>query len=307
MGARTRYDRGMKSVKAWTGAALWLMLALGTGSASRASEYAVGADLSFLPQAEATGTVFRDGGQAKSGWQIFRDHEYNWVRLRLFVAPTTLPNDLAYTIAAAKAAKAHGFKLLLDLHYSDSWADPGHQIMPAAWQGLNHKALVQTVFAYTRDTIRAFGAAGVMPDMVQVGNEITAGMLWPDGRLPGNWGNFADLLKAGVRGVDAGSQGGPRPRVMLHIDKGGNKVVTQWFFDKINSYKIKYDVIGQSYYPWWHGSLLDLKENLDFMARAYKKDIFVVEAGYYWEPGGIGREWGLLGKRRRVRQRFWRK
>ena len=177
-----------------------------------------------------------------------------------------------------------GFKFLLNYHYSDTWADPGKQFVPKAWQGKSHAELVQAVFDYTRDTITTFREAGVLPDMVQVGNEITPGMLWPDGRLPTNWSNFAKLVKAGIRGVDAGRGTNARPRIMIHIDKGGNWRATKSFFDKLNSYGVDYDVIGQSFYPWWHGSLLDLRENLDFMANAYQKDIILVEVAYNWRP-----------------------
>jgi arabinogalactan endo-1,4-beta-galactosidase len=144
----------------------------------------IGADVSFLRQMEQSGVVFKDGETPKPGLQILRDHGYNWVRLRLFCDPDTLPNNLAYTLATAKDAKARGFKLLLDLHYADDWADPAHQPTPKAWKNLTHAELQAAVFAYTRDTIHAFRAAGVMPEMVQVGNEITNGFLWPDGHLP---------------------------------------------------------------------------------------------------------------------------
>jgi arabinogalactan endo-1,4-beta-galactosidase len=148
----------------------------------------------------------------------------------------------------------------------------------------HHPRLSVIALDYTRDTIAAFRAAGVLPDMVQIGNEVTNGMLWPDGRLPGNWDNFAELLKAGIRGVEAGRGDGRPPRIMIHIDKGGDKNATQRFFDKLNSYGVQYDVIGQSYYPWWHGSLLDVRENLSFIANEYKKDIMLVEVAYCWRP-----------------------
>jgi len=249
---------------------------------TRAAEYAIGADLSFLKQAEGRGTVFKDGGTAKPALQIFKDHGYNWIRLRLFHTPPQLPNNLDYTIALARDAKKLGFKFLLDFHYSDTWADPAKQFLPKAWEGKSHAELVQAVFEYTRDTLLAFQKAEVMPDMVQVGNEISHGLLWPDGKLPQNWDNFAGLVQAGLKGIDAACPNGSRPRVMIHIDKGGDWKATKWFFDKLNSYGTTYDVIGQSYYPWWHGSLLDLRENLAFMAKEYKKDIIVVEVAYNW-------------------------
>jgi arabinogalactan endo-1,4-beta-galactosidase len=249
-----------------------------------AADYAVGADLSFLKQAEDRGTVFKDDGQAKPGLQIFKDHGYNWIRLRLFHTPTQLPNNLEYTIALAKEAKKLGYKILLDYHYSDTWADPGKQFTPKAWKDKSHAELVEAVEEYTKSTIAAFREADVMPDMVQVGNEVINGMLWPDGKLPDNWDNFADLVKAGIRGVDAGRGDANRPRIMIHIDQGGNKNRTKAFFDKLNSYGVAYDVIGQSYYPWWHGTLLNLRENMIFQANEYKKDIILVEVAYCWRP-----------------------
>jgi len=263
-----------------------LVLGLATWSAAgvHAGDYAIGADLSFLRQAEERGTVFKEDGQTKPSLQIFKNHGYNWVRFRLFHTPTRLPNNLEYTIALAQDAKKLGFKFLLNYHYSDTWADPGKQFIPKAWEGKSHEELVHAVFEYTRDTIAAFRDANAMPDMVQIGNEISNGMLWPDGKLPDNWDNLADLLHAGIEGVEEGRGEAPRPLIMIHIDKGGNLKATKWFFDKWHSYGINYDVIGQSYYPWWHGSLLDLRENLIFMANEYKKDIMLVEVAYNWRP-----------------------
>jgi arabinogalactan endo-1,4-beta-galactosidase len=247
--------------------------------------YAVGADVSFLASAEQAGIVFRDNGVPRPALQILKDHGYNWIRLRLFHSPTELPNNLQYTIKLAKEAKKLGFKFLLDYHYADSWADPGKQPIPKAWQGMSHQQLVDTVFVYTRDTIAAFRDAGVLPDMVQIGNEVTNGILWPDGHLPENWDNFAQLIYAGVNGVDAGRGNGVRPKIMIHIDRGGDWKGTKAFLDRLNSYEIPFDVIGQSYYPWWHGSLNDLRQNLELMAKEYHKPIVVVETAYNWKPG----------------------
>jgi arabinogalactan endo-1,4-beta-galactosidase len=251
---------------------------------SSAQEYAIGADLSFLKSAEDHGFAFKENNEAKPGLKIFSDHGYNWIRLRLFHTPTDLPNNLEYTIALAKSAKNIGFKFLLDYHYSDTWADPGKQFIPRAWNGMSHKQLVKAVFEYSRETIKAFREAGVMPDMVQIGNEVINGMLWPDGKIPDNWNNFAELVQAGINGVNAGCDTLNRPKIMIHIDQGGNKDRTKYFFDKFNSYGIDYDYIGQSYYPWWHGSLLDLRENMIFTAETYKKPIILVEVAYCSSP-----------------------
>lgn len=259
-------------------------LAIAAGS----SRYAIGADVSFLAAAEANGTVFKDGGEAKPGLQILKNHGYNWVRLRLFHTPANsrfpLPNDLPYTIALARQARELGLKFLLDFHYSDTWADPAKQFVPAAWKDLSQEQLVEAVYTYTRDTIAAFREAGVMPDMVQNGNEITNGMLWPTGKLPDNWDNFAALVRAGINGVDAGRGNLPRPKIMVQVESIGSVERTKAFFDALFARGVECDVLGQSYYPWWHGSLLDLRETLNFMARTYRKEVMVVEAAYCWRP-----------------------
>jgi len=250
----------------------------------QAQEYAIGADLSFLKSAEDKGFAFRENNSPVPGLQIFKDHGYNWIRLRLFHTPTQLPNSLEYTIALAQKAKAAGFKFLLDYHYSDTWADPGKQFLPKAWTDMTHKQLVKAVFDYTRETMIAFKKAGVSPEMVQIGNEVINGMMWPDGKLPENWNNFAELTRAGINGVYAACDTTERPDIMIHIDQGGNIARTKYFFDKLLSYGIKFDYIGQSYYPWWHGTLLNLRSNMIFMANEYKKPIILVEVAYCSAP-----------------------
>ncbi len=256
---------------------------------ARAQSYAVGADVSFLGKCEQDGMVFRENGQPIDVLALLREHHYNWIRLRLFVdpaaSPDKLPNDLPYTLALARRAKAQGFHLLLDLHYSDTWADPGKQFKPAAWSKLKHKQLTEQVFTYTRATIAAFRDAGVMPQMVQVGNEITNGMLWPDGKLPDNWDNFADLLKAGIRGVQAGRGPAPMPRIMIHIERSGDYDAAVWFFDNLIAHHVPFDVIGLSYYPRWHGGIAKLRGNLHDLALRYHLPIIVVETAYNWTPG----------------------
>jgi arabinogalactan endo-1,4-beta-galactosidase len=248
------------------------------------AQYIVGADTSYLKQAQDAGTVFKDNGVPTPALQILKDHGYNWVRLRIFVHPTTLASNQDYTIASAKMAKELGYKTLLDFHYSDTWADPGKQVIPTEWASLNHDQLVNKVFTYTRDTVAAFRDAGVLPDMVQIGNEITRGMLRPDGQLPDNWKNFTDILKAGINGVDAGHGNQPRPLIMIHIDRGGDWTRTKDFFDHLLANDVRFDIIGQSYHPWWQGSLDDLRNNLYWTAVTYHKPIVLAEVSYPWKP-----------------------
>ncbi len=266
-----------------------LSLAACASLAALAQSYAVGADVSFLGKAEQDGVVFKEAGQPRDALAILRGHHYNWVRLRIFHDPSSsadkLPNDLNYTLALARRAKKMGFHLLLDLHYSDSWADPGKQPIPASWASLDHARLVDQVFTYTRDVIAAFARQGVMPEMVQVGNEITYGMLWPDGKLPANWDNFADLVKAGVKGVEAGRGRRPRPRIMIHIERSGDYEAAVDFFDKLLARHVSFDVIGLSYYPFWHGDIATMRANLDKLAERYRRPIVVVETAFNWKPG----------------------
>ena len=255
--------------------------------------YAVGADLSFLKFAEEEqGIRFKDEGVERPGLEIFRDHGYDWIRLRLFHTPYELPNDLDYTIALAREAKALGYRFLLDYHYADHWADPQQQWAPAAWDTDDIDVLVDSVFHYTRGTIEAFREAGAMPDMVQIGNEVRNGMIWPLGRLPDHWDHFARLFKAGVDGVDAGRGQAPRPLVMLHYDNGADTEGTKAFYDRFHDYRIPYDVIGLSYYPWWHGTLIELRDNFLSVLENYPdKDVILVEVGYrpyeYREEGSL--------------------
>jgi arabinogalactan endo-1,4-beta-galactosidase len=252
-----------------------------------------GADVSALGRIEQAGGVFRDGGQAGDATAILRAKGVNLFRLRLFVSPNgqdVQVNDLDYTLALARRVRAAGGTLLLDFHYSDTWADPGHQSTPAAWAGLDSLALEQRVEDYSADVITRLKAEGALPAIVQVGNEIDAGMLWPTGQLdsdtPAKWNRFTRLLKAAIRGVRRPLAPGDSVRIMLHYSQGGSASGTQWFFDRIASYAVPYEVIGLSYYPWWQGSLAALGDNLRATASRYDRDIIIVETSYPWRAGG---------------------
>ena len=267
------------------GLVLAAILAAALGASLPAQQFAVGADVSFLASAEQQGIVFKEDGVPRPVLEILKDHGFNWIRLRIFVHPTDLPNDLDYTIALAKRAHQLGFRLLLDFHYSDTWADPGKQFIPVAWKSLQHKQLVDRVFTYTRDTTAAFRDAGVMPDMVQTGNEITNGMLWPDGRLPDNWDHFADLLRAAISGVDAGRGNLSRPVIMIHIERSEDSKEAIAFYDKLLTYDLPWNVIGLSYYPRWHGTIAELRQTLHDLSFRYGRPIIVVETACNWTPG----------------------
>ncbi|MFI5279948.1 MAG: arabinogalactan endo-beta-1,4-galactanase [Gemmatimonadales bacterium] len=256
----------------------------------------LGADVSALERIEQAGGVFRDNNQAGDAIAILRAHGADVFRLRLFVNPNDSEvqvNDLAYTLRMAGRVKAAGARLLLDLHYSDTWADPGHQNTPAAWAALGFDSLEARAFTYTEGVITSLKQAGALPDIVQVGNEIDGGMLWPLGQVsgtgndtPAQWDQFTRLLKAGISGVKSAIGPADTVRIMLHYSQGGSAGGTQWFFDHMDAYGVPYDIIGVSYYPWWHGTLADLTADLNATAQRYGKDVMVVETSYPWRAGG---------------------
>jgi arabinogalactan endo-1,4-beta-galactosidase len=250
----------------------------------------IGADISFVPQEEARGKKYSDKGTEKDVLEILTDNKFNWIRLRLFVDPTSENGyskegfcGLEKTLELAKRIKASGMKFLLDFHYSDTWADPGKQFMPASWIKHHGSGLEGQVYRYTNETVKRFIDEGVRPDMVQVGNEINNGMLWPQGKLPEGklkvnsseeMESFCVLLRcasAAVRAVD------PDIAIMVHIACGGQNPESVAFFDKIISRDVKFDIIGQSYYPEYHGTLKDLESNLNDLAKRYAKPVILVE------------------------------
>lgn len=253
-----------------------------------------GADISALERIEQAGGVFRDGPPG-TAIAILRAHGSNTFRLRLFVNPNhdeVQVNDLEYTVRLAKRVKASGATLLLDLHYSDTWADPGNQATPAAWAALDFDALEQRVETWSGEVMTRLRQEGALPGIVQVGNEIDGGMLWPLGRVggvndtPAQWDRLARLLKAAIRGVRAALGPAEPVKILLHYSGGGNLGGTQWFFDHIGQYGVPYDLIGLSYYPWWHGTLAGLRANLLATATRYGRDVMVVETAYPWRIGG---------------------
>ncbi len=245
-----------------------------------------GADLSFEPQEEAAGARFSDDGAPGSALSILDRHGVNYVRLRLWVNPPAGYSDLASDLAMARRVVAAGDRLYLDIHYSDFWADPTHQDIPAAWQGQSLAQLTQTVRRYTAEVIARFAAQGTPVDMVSIGNEIRNGILWPAGEVDWaantGWANLARLLKAGVAGARAANPPGHRLLVMLHFDQGGNNALSRTFYDHMVAEHVPFDVIGLSYYPFWHGSLSQMRANVDDLSVRYHKWIVIAESQYAW-------------------------
>ncbi|MBN8596440.1 MAG: glycosyl hydrolase 53 family protein [Planctomycetes bacterium] len=255
------------------------------GISGHAAETIRAVDCSFIPQIESLGGVFRSQSQPVDPIAFFASQGINTVRLRVWHSPADGFCDTAQTLALAQRAHAGGMKLLIDFHYSDSWADPGQQNKPASWSSLSFPQLKTAIRLYTLQTLSALAAQGTPADIVQLGNEITGGMLWIDGKVSfwgdPNWQNLAELLNAGAEGVRL-SPGGDEIRIMLHIDRGGDNPGTRAFFDRAEQYAVDYDMIGLSYYPWWHGTLDDLRTNVADAADRYGKPVLIAETAYPW-------------------------
>lgn len=254
------------------------------------ADFIKGADISSLAELEKQGATFYNAtGQQQDAIAILKVSGINTIRLRLWVDPTDGSgnsyggggNDLATTLALAKRVKAAGLKLLLDFHYSDFWTDPGKQFKPKAWQSLTFPQLETQIHDYTRDTVARFKAEGVMPDIVQIGNELNGGMLWPEGKSWGqNGGEFdrlAALLKAAIGGL---RENEGEVKIMLHLAEGTKNDMFRWWFDEIVKRHVPFDVIGLSMYTYWNGPIGELKANMDDISRRYDKDVMVVEAAY---------------------------
>ncbi|HUY46242.1 MAG TPA: glycosyl hydrolase 53 family protein [Streptosporangiaceae bacterium] len=251
-----------------------------------AARMVLGTDLSFTPQELAAGAVFTDRGRQASPVTITRDNGANYVRMRLWVNPPPGYNDLASDLALARSVRAAGMKIYLDIMYSDFWADPQHQNIPAAWQGQDLSQLTTTVRSYTQQVISAFARQGTPVDMVSIGNEIRNGILWPVGQVDPTTGAgydaLATLLKAGVTGAQAGNPAGHQLLIMMHYDQGGNNQLSQAFYQNLVSRNVPFDVIGLSYYPFFHGTISQMRANVDALATQFHKKIVIAETQYPW-------------------------
>jgi beta-galactosidase len=245
------------------------------------TENILGADISFLPELEAKGIIFSDKGVSKDAILLLKEKGFNYIRLRIFVNPAADSGyspqkgycNLAHTLIMAKRIHDAGLKFLLDFHYSDNWADPGHQIIPAAWKKLSFHALKKALRNHTIEVLTALKKQQTFPDMIQVGNEINHGIVWPAGDM-NHQDQLIDLLKEGVAGVKKINKSVP---IMMHLACGGQNEESRKFLDQLIAKKVSFDVIGQSYYPQWHGTLDDLKNNLNDLSKRYQQEIVVVE------------------------------
>lgn len=255
----------------------------------------VGVDLSLLDYYKSQGMTYKNNGQPGDVLQMLKAMGVNCVRLRLFTSsaaqaqadPYDYINNLSYTVPLAQQIKSNGLQLLLDFHYSDTWAGPGKQTIPSAWTNLTFTQLVQKVDEYSSNAVATFKAAGATPDYVQVGNEIDGGMLWPYGEVtgsyntPAQWSQLGQLLDAGIQGIKDGA-GTNMPKIIIHISQGGSWGNTQWFFDNLIQQQVPFDIIGESYYPIYNISLASLSNCLTQATKRYNRSVFVAETAFPW-------------------------
>jgi arabinogalactan endo-1,4-beta-galactosidase len=279
--------------------------------------FILGADITITVEDEYWGANYTDNGQLKSLEQILKDHGFNFIRIGTFVEPAASDGyaadkaskpepfrDLAHTITLAKRAKKIGMGVMVDFHYSDTWASPSAQATPLSWAGLSVSALADKVASYTKDALTQMKVQGTLPDMVSIGNEITNGMLWDTGKINNsNFSNFATLLKAGVRAV---REIDPEIVVVMHLEKCNNFTTTKWWLDGVIKEGVTFDVLGQSCYAnapngvaGFQGAPADWKATFGQLATAYPNLKFLI-AEYSAEQRAAGDVmFGMADKRGR--------
>lgn len=265
----------------------------------------VGGDISLLPSYEANGSKYRTttGAAITDVITFSRDNGLNAMRVRLFVDPTKAPDaekkegvrqDLAYVTALGKRIKDAGLKFLLDFHYSDSWADPVKQYTPDAWKSLTDLQLYDKIYNYTKECLQTLKAAGAEPDFIQTGNEISYGMCWGERGSSSlkkcytdkdaNWLRFTTLLKNAIK---ACREECPQAKIIIHTERVANVTMQKAFYERLQKAELDYDIIGTSFYSYYHGSLQTLETSLNMLATNFPtKDIWLVEVGYFynWQP-----------------------
>jgi arabinogalactan endo-1,4-beta-galactosidase len=272
-----------------TGAGAWASIDNVSFTEGKVERTIRGADLSGVPKNEDHGAAyFTAAGQRVDPVRAFADAGTNLVRLKVWVDPADGYNRKQQVAAMAKRAQAQGMRVLVDFHYSDRWTDPGAQGTPAAWTDLPATEMAAALYAHTKDVMEAIRAAGVTPYAAQIGNEINPGMLWPHGQTwdvdtsdnvtGAQWDNLAMFLKAGTRAVTEVS---PGTKTVLHLTNINNGIGgLTWWFDEVTARGVAFDIVGLSYYGFWHGTLADLQEAVSTLSGRYNKDVLVVETSY---------------------------
>lgn len=272
---------------------LFIIAAISVTTSIKAQKY-VGGDISLLPSYEQAGVKFKDiKGHNVKLLPFLKKQGWNTTRVRLFVHPENanqqskdegVYQDIDYVIKTAREIKKAGMKFMLDFHYSDTWADPSHQFTPKAWENASATVMSDSVYKYTKESLMKLNNAGVTPDFIQVGNEISYGMLWPTGKVDiydnKNWDILTDFIKSGCK---ACREICPKAKIIIHIERSGETVATHKYFNYMKQYNVDYDIIGLSYYPIWHGKSPILSNTLNMLEKDFpEKKVMIVETAYYY-------------------------
>ncbi|MFL5739725.1 MAG: arabinogalactan endo-beta-1,4-galactanase [Flavisolibacter sp.] len=267
------------------------------------SSFAKGADVSWLTEMEASGIKFyNSSGTQQELFLILKNLGMNTIRLRVWVNPQAGWNNKSDVLAKAIRAKNAGMRLLIDFHYSDTWADPGHQSKPAAWNNYDLTALKTAVSNHMADVLTTLKNNGIVPQWVQVGNETNDGMLWPEGKASVNMNNFAQLVNAGydaVKSVDNSI------KVIVHVSNGFDNSLFRWMFDGLKNNGARWDIIGLSLYPDpsnWVSLDAATLDNMNDMVNRYGKEVMLVETGMSWDNPAASKSFlsDIISKTRQV-------
>ena len=275
-----------------SGVALSALTSLPELHASKPRSLRNGADISWLPDVEAAGGKFFDAkGQRIDAIALLKQSGAKVGRIRVFVNPQTENGSLKRAIGLAKRLKANKIEICIDLHFSDTWADPGNQATPAGWSNEIDK-LEEEVYEYTQKTLKKFVGSGVTPDWVQIGNEVAGGFLWPIGRISSNdaiqWQNFVRLQNSGARALRDVL---PKALSIVHLECGGDHQRVQWWLNNARVYGLdNFDVLGLSYYSQWNGSLDQLSKTLNVVSSEFKKPVVIAETAYPWTSQRFGND-----------------
>jgi arabinogalactan endo-1,4-beta-galactosidase len=254
----------------------------------------LGADVSSLQRSLDLGAKYYNAaGTAADPLDILKSDGANYMRLRIWNSPGSGYNNKAKVLAEAKVLKAKGFKILIDFHYSDTWADPGKQYPPAAWTSHTLAQLQTDVYNYTYDVCTSLKAQGTTPDSVQIGNEINVGLLWPKGQVvSNNFAPVASLLKQGYNATKACNSG---TQVLIHTADADSDANARWFYDGIKAQGVTWDITALSYYCMWHGSLANLYNVIADVKSRYGKPVVIAETAYPFTASNADSESNSVG------------
>jgi len=250
-------------------------------SFTKSNQFINGVDISMLKQVEESGGLFYENGNQIDPIQIFKDKGLNTVRIKIWHTPSLNYNNLESVLEIANRANNVGLNLLLDFHYSDTWADPSSQTKPSAWVDLNFEILCDSIEQYSRHVITKLKNQNTLPKYVQIGNETDCGLLWPDGYVcdesnnDSQWNKLGALFMHAIDGVNSALDTQDTIKIISHVSSEGN-----WFFNNLIGQGVDIDILSISYYPMWHGTLSDLNQNMDELGNEFQKPVLIVETAY---------------------------